>query len=113
MERMEHFREARLLDGDRVVMEHLDGHLGHHVKAAGRKQYFGYFELHHHQHIEAGAHYQLELPDGRVAEINASDVRNSEQTGTDLHVAEFYVVGEIRGRRRGLHDEVSRRPLAH
>lgn len=109
MEKMEHFRDATLMDGDRLVMDHVEGHLGHHVKSGGRKQYFGYFELHSHQHIEAGAHYQLILPDGRVAEINASDIQNSEQRGTDLHVAEFYVVGEIRNKRRGLRDDSQHR----
>lgn len=109
MEKMEHFREARLMDGDLVVMESIEGHLGHHVKSGGRKQYFGYFELHSHQHIEAGAHYQLVLSDGRVAEINASDVRNSDVPGSDLHVAEFYVVGDIRAKGRGLRDDGRRR----
>lgn len=106
---MEHFRDACLMDGDREVLSHVDGHLGFHVKSGGRKQYFGYFELHSHQHIEAGAHYQLTLSDGRVAEVNASDVRDSDVPGSDLHVAEFYVVGDLRSRSRGLRDDGARR----
>lgn len=112
MEKMEHFRDARLMDGERVVMEHVEGHLGHHLKSGNRKQYFGYFELHSYQHIEAGAHYQLELTDGRIADINASDVRNSDVPGSDLHVAEFYVVGDLRKRGRSLRGNDSRPHLA-
>jgi hypothetical protein len=111
MERMEHFRNAKLYSGDQVVMENVEGHLGFHSKSNGRKQWFGYFELHSNQHLEAGAHYKLELADGRVAELNASDVRNSEQRGTDIHVAEFYVIGEIHRHRRNLRDDGTRRHL--
>ena len=67
MERMEHFRDARLMKHEAVVLDQLDGHLGHHVKSGDRKQWFGYFELKNDQHIVAGEHYQLVLSDGRVA----------------------------------------------
>ncbi len=109
MERMEHFQGARLFDGDQLLLEDLNGHLGHHTKPNGRKQWFGYFELRHDQHIEAGMHYRLELADGRTAELTASDVRDSEPSGTDVHAAEFYVVGELHGMRRGLSDDTSHR----
>lgn len=104
MEKMEHFREGRLLKDEQVVIEKIDGHLGCHLKSQGRKQWFGYFELRSDQHVPAGSHYRLELADGRVAEINASDVQNSNVAGTDLHIAEFYVVGEVRSPRRGLRE---------
>jgi hypothetical protein len=104
MERMEHFRDAKLMDGERVVLAGVEGYLGAHVKAHGRKQWHGYFELTNDQHVEAGGHYQLHLGDGRVAEINAADIRGSEHPGRHTHVAEFYVIGELRNARRGLKD---------
>lgn len=102
MERMEHFRDARLIKHGECILDHVDGHLGHHVKSGGRKQWFGYFELRTDQHIAAGEHYQLVFADGRQAEVNAADVPASEVPGRDIHVAEFYVVGEVASARRGL-----------
>jgi hypothetical protein len=111
MERMEHFRDARLLDGETVVLEHVEGYLGAHIKAHGRKQWHGYFELANDQHVVSGAHYQLVLADGRLAEINAADIRGSDVPGRHTHVAEFYVVGDIRSQRRGLREEGRRHSL--
>jgi hypothetical protein len=111
MEKMEHFRNARLMDGQRELLNNLEGYLGFHEKAHGRKQWHGYFELTHDQHITAGAHLQLMLADGRVAEINASDIQGSDQPGRQKHVAEFYVVGDIRKERRGLRDDTQHRHL--
>jgi hypothetical protein len=104
MERMEHFRGAKLMDAELVVLENVEGYLGAHIKAHGRKQWHGYFELDNNQHVEAGAHYQLVLSDGRQAEINAADIRGSEVPGRSTHVVEFYVVGDVRNTRRGLRD---------
>lgn len=112
MERMEHFRDARLLDGETLVLDRVEGYLGVHVKAHGRKQWHGYFELADDQHVAAGAHYQLQLADGRTAEINAADVPGSDVPGRRVHVAEFYVIGEIRNNRRGLRDDGRRHVLA-
>lgn len=112
MDRMEHFRDARLLDGDSTVLERVEGYLGAHVKSHGRKQWHGYFELTDDQHVQSGAHYQLMLPDGRMAEINAADVPGSEIPGRHRHIAEFYVVGDVRGARRGLRDETRRPTLS-
>lgn len=111
MERMEHFRDARLLDGETTVLEHVEGYLGAHVKSHGRKQWHGYFELDSEQHVATGAHYQLVLPDGRMAEINAADIRDSDIPGRRTHVAEFYVIGEIRSHRRNLRDDGRRHSL--
>ena len=105
MDRMEHFRDATVTDGDREVFAHAEGYLGFHEKSHGRKQWHGYFELNKDQHLVSGAHYQLHLTDGRVAEINAADVQGSDTPGKDVHIAEFYVVGEIRAMRRGLRDD--------
>ncbi len=112
MEKMEHFRNARLMDGSKEILNDLEGHLGFHEKSHGRKQWHGYFELGRDQHIAAGVHLQLILADGRVAEINASDIQGSNQPGRERHVAEFYVVGDIRKERRGLRDDEPRRHLA-
>lgn len=106
MDRMEHFRNARVVSGDSVVLDSVDGYLGFHVKAHGRKQWHGYFELTKDQHLEAGARYNLLLADGRLADINAADVRDSDTPGKQVHIAEFYVVGDVRQQRRGLRDDV-------
>lgn len=99
MEKMEHFREARLLEGERVVMEGLDGHLGFHARSGGRKEWYGYFELPDSQHLEAGVHYDLILEDGRKAEIYAGDVQGSHEPGKK-HVTMFYVIGDIQNQRK-------------
>lgn len=109
MERMEHFRHAKVLEGETVALDDIEGHLGFHLKAGGRKQWHGYFELTRDQHLRAGVHYELVLSDGRHAEINASDVPDSERAGSDRHIAHFYVVGEVRSSRRGLADDGTRK----
>ena len=100
MERLEHFRGARLLDGDRVVLESVSGHLSSRQRSKTRTEWFGYFELGDEQHIPPGSHYQLTLQDGRHAEIFAEDLQHSDVPGQHIHVAMFYVVGEIGGQRR-------------
>jgi hypothetical protein len=104
MPHMEHFRNGKVYSGDQLLMEEIDGHLAHRDKPGGRKEWFGYFEVPVDKHIEGGAHYTLVLPDGRVAEINAADIRGSEAPGRKTHAVEFYVCGEVRqpGRLRGL-----------
>jgi hypothetical protein len=109
MERMEHFRHAKVLDGDKTVLDDVEGHLGFHEKAHGRKQWHGYFELTREQHLTSGVRYELMLADGRHAEINAADVPDSERVGAETHIADFYVVGELRSFRRGLRDDGTRR----
>jgi hypothetical protein len=111
MDKMEHFREAKLYDGDALLIEHLDGHIGCHQKSPTRKQWHGYFELTADQHIPPGVHYRLVLTDGRTAEINAAEVQNSDVPGSHIHVAEFYVVGELKKAGRSLRDG-NRRSLA-
>lgn len=109
MERMEHFRHAKVLEGDTAVLDDVEGHLGFHVKSQGRKQWHGYFELTRDQHLKSGVRYELVLADGRHAEINAADIPDSERAGAATHIADFYVVGEVRNYRRGLHDDGSRK----
>ena len=97
MDRMEHFHGAKVLDGEKVVLDGVEGHLGCHVRAAGRKQWYGYFELDDTQHLDAGARYRLDFGDGRHADINAADIDGQTKAGPGRHVAQFYVVGEVRG----------------
>ena len=100
MEHTEHFRGAKLMDGDRVVLESVDGHLSSRQRSKTRTEWFGYFELNDEQHIPPGSHYQLFLQDGRNAEIFAEDLQQSEVPGKHIHIAMFYVVGDLRGKRR-------------
>lgn len=109
MDRMEHFRHAKVLEGETVVLDDVEGHLGFHAKAGGRKQWHGYFELSRDQHLQVGVRYELVLADGRLAEINASDVPDSDRAGGATHMAHFYVVGELRNARRGLKDDGTRK----
>jgi len=97
---MEHFRNAKLMDGEQVVLDGLDGHLSSRVRSKTRTEWFGYFELNETQHIEPGSHYKLVLPDGRFAEIYAEDVQNSESGASHTHVAMFYVAGDLHGKVR-------------
>lgn len=107
MERMEHFRNARLVDGDNEALAGIEGYLGFHVKSQGRKQWYGYFELTKDQHVAAGAHYTLVLTDGRAGEIHAADVRSSDAPNKNVHIAEFYVIGEFKIQRRGLKEDAA------
>jgi hypothetical protein len=111
MERMEHFRDAKIQENGQVVLDHVEGYLGFHNKTHNRKQWHGYFELKKDQHVSAGIHLELQLADGRVAEINAAEVRDSDTPGRDIHIAEFYVIGDVRMARRGLRDGAQRHTL--
>lgn len=111
MSHMEHFRDGKLFEGERLVIEGLEGELAYREKSGGRKQWFGYFEVGSQTQIAAGSHYNLKLPDGRHAEINASDIRNSDVPGKATHAVEFYVVGEVRGQSRRSLEHGTRRPL--
>jgi hypothetical protein len=111
MDRMEHFREAKILENGQVVLDHVEGYLGFHAKPNGRKQWHGYVELKPDQHVSAGVHLELQMADGRVAEINAAEVRDSDTPGRNIHIAEFYVIGDVRMARRGLRDGAQRPTL--
>ena len=93
MDRMEHIR-GKLLDGERVVLNEVDGFLGHHDKPNGRKSYFGYFELPTEQlaGVEHNSSYHLALSDGRGASI-FTEIVASNKPGMSL--AEFHVTGAL------------------
>jgi len=72
MDRMEHFR-GRLLHGDELVMDHVEGHLRTKVKPnSGTGEWTGHFEFPaelRSQFVE-GARYRLALIDGRSGLIH-------------------------------------------
>ena len=105
MDRMEHFRGARLKDKatEKEILSNVEGFLGQHMKGS-RMQWHGYFELAKDQHVPSGVHLLLVLPDNRVADLIAAEVRDSNSPGKTVHIAEFYVTGEPRLQKRGLRD---------
>jgi hypothetical protein len=92
---MEHFRNARILQGETVLIEGLDGILSCREKSSHRREWHGYFETRQEIHLAPGVHYTLVLGDGRSAEINAGEIRGVDPTGVKMHVVEFYVVGDL------------------
>jgi len=92
---MEHIHGKLLAeDGDRVLLDRVDGYLGFHARKNGSKSYFGYFELspEHTKGLDRNASYRLVLDDGRVGNIYA-DVHPSNAPGK--LVAEFHVTGNL------------------
>jgi hypothetical protein len=95
MHRMEHIHGKLLAeDGEKVVLESLDGYLGCHDRPHGGKTYFGYFEVppNKTKGLELNSPYRLILNDGRSGDIFA-DIRTSPLSG--VLVAEFHVTGEL------------------
>jgi hypothetical protein len=94
MDRMEHI-QGKIVDGEQVVLDQLDGYLGCHEVVKGRKTYYGYFELPTEQ--LSGLHhetrYRLVLKDGRAADI-FTEVVASNKPG--LSLAEFHVSGALK-----------------
>lgn len=97
MDRMEHIH-GKLLDGDRVLIEDVDGYLGAHAKHNGHKSYFGYFEMpaDRLKAVDQSCPYKLLLDDGRCGMV-FTDILPSNKPG--LMMAEFHVTGQLR---RGL-----------
>ncbi len=94
MDRMEHFH-GKLLEGDQILLEDIDGYLGHHDRKNGMKTYFGYFELptERTKAINDRNTYKLVLDDGRCASI-FTDIHPTNHPGQS--VAEFHVSGSLR-----------------
>lgn len=100
MERMQHAR-GRLQSGETTLIEGLDCHVGTHVKAHGRKAYFGYFETSAEemakvQQVGAGP-FTLVLDDGRAGEIYVT----IHPSHGGRMAADFHVTGELSGGRLG------------
>ncbi|GIW86971.1 MAG: hypothetical protein KatS3mg108_1295 [Isosphaeraceae bacterium] len=110
---IEHFRGAKILRGEEVLIENLDGILSCREKSSHRREWHGYFETQQQIRLESGVHYKLVLNDGRSAEINAGEIRGVDPTGAKMHVVEFYVVGDLhyqgRPHRMGLDREAGAR----
>jgi hypothetical protein len=101
---IEHFRGGKVYQGDFALLDGIEGELSCREKPNGRREWHGFMEVPNAIHIEPGAHLKLVLPDGRAAEINASDIRGSESPGRPTHAVEFYVRGDLQhpGRPRSL-----------
>jgi len=90
---MEHIR-GRLLDGEEVVLEGVDGYLASNDHR-GRKSFFGYFEAPSDmlRRLRHETCYRLILNDGRKADVY-TEVVPSNHAGNS--VAEFHVSGGFR-----------------
>ncbi len=111
---MEHFRNAKVLEGETLIVDGLDGILAFREKSSNRREYHGYFETIKEVPLKSGIHYKLILDDGRSAEINAGEIRGIDPSGVKMHVVEFYVIGDLHYRGnplRGIDREAGRRSL--
>lgn len=93
MERMEHIR-GTLADGERIVLEEIDGYLACHDRN-GRKTLYGYFEMPTDRLRELSQQicYRLILNDGRKANVYTEVVPSNVQGNS---IAEFHVSGAFR-----------------
>jgi hypothetical protein len=94
MERMEHFR-GKLLDGDQVFLDPVEGHLGSHTMTSGHKTWFGNFELPTEQraNVSPSIRYKLVFSDGRSGELYI-DIHDSNTPGKCT--AEFQLIGGLK-----------------
>jgi hypothetical protein len=94
---MEHFC-GKLLDGDQVVFEPVEGYLGSHALTNGHKTWFGHFELpiERRASVCPGVRYLLALSDGRIAPLYI-DLHDSNSPGKCT--AEFQLVGGLKEKR--------------
>jgi len=95
MVRMDHFR-GTLFEGDRVLLDSVEGYLAFHENKEGRRRWFGLIDLPSDQQalVLPGVRYRLALDDGRDGFIYA-DIPDGNKPGQDI-IAEFQVTGEIR-----------------
>jgi len=94
MERMEHFR-GKLLDGDQVFLDSVEGYLGSHTMSSGHKTWFGNFELPTEQRASVcpSIRYKLVFTDGRIGELYI-DIHDSNTPGKCT--AEFQLIGALK-----------------
>ena len=95
MDRTEHFR-GRLWAGDRVLIDHVEGHLKSKVKPSSPNgEWTGHFpypaEL--HCQFEDGVRYRLVLIDGRSGHIH---LLLKVETEGESPVASFHGTGNVR-----------------
>jgi len=97
MERMDHFR-GKLLDGDQVVFDAVEGYLGSHALPNGHTTWFGHFELpaDRRANLHPGTRYRLALSDGRAADLYV-DLHDSNSP--DKCTAEFQIVGGLKAKK--------------
>jgi hypothetical protein len=93
MEKMEHIR-GKILNGDQVVLEAIDGYLASHDNKK-RKTLYGYFEMptEHLKVLNQETCYRLVLSDGRKANIY-TEIVPSNVAGKS--VAEFHISGTLK-----------------
>jgi hypothetical protein len=91
---MEHIR-GDLFDADELVLDDVDGYLSSHENKAGKKTFYGYFEMatERLKVVDPGRCYRLVLKDGRKGNIYAGVVP-SNVPGHSL--AEFHVSGSLK-----------------
>jgi hypothetical protein len=99
---VEHFRHGKILCGETVIGEEIEGNLAHREKPNGRVEWFGSFEISDSSHLKQDTHYQLVLPDGRVAEIMATEIGGVAGCHQGMHAVMYYVTGPIRGGSRAV-----------
>jgi hypothetical protein len=95
MDHLEHIHGKLLAeDGEKVLLDEVDGYMGWHPKRDGTLSYFGFFDVPYaaSKRFDDKAMYRLVLDDGRVGDIYA-DVRPCQLKGT--LVAEFHVNGPL------------------
>ena len=112
---LDHFRDARLLLDDQLLLEGVEGYLGFREKSGHRKEWHGYFLVGSAVHLDPDLKYTLTLADGSSGTIRGSDLSACQAEGGDRHAVEFYVVGDFRGvgrRHHGL-DHGAHRSLSH
>jgi len=93
MDRMERIR-GKILDGENVVLDGIDGYLACH-EHKGRKTLYGYFEMPTEQLkvLNGQTCYRLVLNDGRKANIY-TEIVPSNTAGKSL--AEFHISGGLK-----------------
>lgn len=95
MDRMEHIHGKLLAeDGEKILLDEIDGYLGSHPRRDGATIYFGFFDVppEKSKKLDKDATYRLVLDDGRAGAIYA-DIHAGQQAGT--LVAEFHVAGDL------------------
>lgn len=95
MDRMERIHGKLFAeDGQKLILDEIEGYLGSHPRRDGSTTYFGFFDVPRDKSkgLSDDATFRLVLDDGRSASIYA-DIHPSQNPGT--LVAEFHVSGDL------------------